>query len=78
MLPAEDEVRHSVGQWRVARANNTRPISEEVTGLNFMVLRIIAAGLSPSSIKCRVETGSILLTLAFGTAVVANDPDVVQ
>jgi hypothetical protein len=49
-----------------------------VTGLNFMVLRIIAAGLSPSSIKCPVETGSIPMTLAFRTAVVANDLDVVQ
>jgi len=57
--------------------NSTRPISKEVTGLNFMVLRIIA-GLSPSSIKCPVETGSIPMTLAFRTAVVANDLDVVQ
>jgi hypothetical protein len=48
-----------------------------VTGLNFMVLQIIA-GLSPSSIKCPVETGSIPMTLAFRTAVVANDLDVVQ
>jgi len=58
--------------------NNTRPISKEVKGLNFMVLRIIAAGLSPGSSKCPVETDSIPVTLAFRTAVVANDPDVVQ
>jgi hypothetical protein len=58
--------------------NSARPISKEVTGLNFMILRIIAAGLSPSSIKCPVETGSIPKTLAFRTAVVANELDVVQ
>jgi hypothetical protein len=65
------------GEWRGQEQHQTDYYSKEVTGLNFMVLQIIA-GLSPSSIKCPVETGSIPMTLAFRTAVVANDLDVVQ